>query len=301
MAGQQVFQQFKGAMSELAHSVTKLVITQGSDAAGGMLDNLGGVGASAVNAVGGIGTAVTNVAANFAGGKRFEVQINPENYERHYGIQYGTPAIKGASAPIQQFDYVIGERLTIKFTLDGTGVIPPSLSSIGEFAKGQLLKTVGLTDVSYVTNRIKELREVVGDFIPAQHSTPTVLTVSWGDVPPFTGVLEGMTANYNLFLPSGIPIRAEVTLTFKQHQATPVPEDAGGAIAGVASSIPSSPDMTHRRHVTDHDTLPLLCRAVYKDALFYWQVAQANGLTQFRRLKEGSDLYFPPLDRSTQA
>jgi len=57
----------------------------------------------------------------------------------------------------------------------------------------------------------------------------------------------------------------------------------------------SSPDLTHVVEVKEGDTLPLLCYRVYKDCSYYPQVAKANNLTDFRHLKPGTKLSFPPL------
>ena len=38
---------------------------------------------------------------------------------------------------------------------------------------------------------------------------------------------------------------------------------------------------------------------LYDDPTYYLQVARANGLTNFRRLRTGSDLVFPPVRERT--
>jgi nucleoid-associated protein YgaU len=57
----------------------------------------------------------------------------------------------------------------------------------------------------------------------------------------------------------------------------------------------SSPDMSHLIEVKAGDTLPLLCYRVYRDSSYYLEVARQNKLTDFRDLKPGSKLHFPPL------
>lgn len=278
-------QQFKGLMSEVLHSVTKLVITRDALRPGkGMLGTLGGVGATIANAFGGAATATRNLLDNLEGGEWFEVQINPETYEKTFGNSFSSPPTQNSSKSQQNFKRTGGQDLTLKFTLDGTGVVPASLSDLGNFARNQLMKTVGMTDVSYVTNQINKLEAIVYDIKEEKHE-PAIVLVAWGDVPPFTGRVTSMKVEYKLFHPSGIPLRAQVELQLKEHKEKPV-------------SGQNSPDVTHRRTVTAYDTLPLLSLSVYNDDAYYWQVAQANGLTHFRKLKENTDLYFPPLDRS---
>jgi nucleoid-associated protein YgaU len=57
----------------------------------------------------------------------------------------------------------------------------------------------------------------------------------------------------------------------------------------------SSPDLSHDVVVVEGDTLPLLCYRIYRDSSYYPEVAQVNGLSNFRRLKPGMRLFFPPL------
>jgi phage tail protein X len=56
-----------------------------------------------------------------------------------------------------------------------------------------------------------------------------------------------------------------------------------------------SPDLTHIRTVIEGDTLPLLCYREYGDSKYYYQVAQVNGLTDFKKLPAGMKLAFPPI------
>ena len=302
MAFEEVFQQFKGPLSELAHATTKLIIMQDtppSSIGGGAF---GQVGSSALAATGADAVA-NNIRANLLGGKKFEVQINPEKYQTTSEVKYNTPKAQGNSAPQLLFRQISGEFLEINFTLDGTGVVPASMSDIGNFAKQNLYKLAGATDVSYVTKRIEELKHVIYAYDFDKHEPP-IVNIAWGDVPSFKGRLESMTVNYTLFHPSGIPLRAEISLKFKEHKAVKEAiEDfnAGVEEATKAAKKLTSPDITHRRTVTQYDTLPLLTREVYNNAAYYWQVAQANNLTHFRQLREKSDLFFPPIDRSTQA
>jgi nucleoid-associated protein YgaU len=57
----------------------------------------------------------------------------------------------------------------------------------------------------------------------------------------------------------------------------------------------SSPDLTHYRVIKKGDTLPLMCYRIYGDSKYYIQVAKANKLSNFRHLKEGEEIFFPPI------
>ena len=57
----------------------------------------------------------------------------------------------------------------------------------------------------------------------------------------------------------------------------------------------SSPDLSHMVQVRDGDTLPLLCHRIYNDCGRYLEVAKENKLANFRSLRPGTWLRFPPL------
>ncbi|MGR9053652.1 MAG: LysM peptidoglycan-binding domain-containing protein, partial [Gammaproteobacteria bacterium] len=59
----------------------------------------------------------------------------------------------------------------------------------------------------------------------------------------------------------------------------------------------SSPDLTHARMVLAGDTLPLMTERIYGTSKYYLRIAQINGLDDFRNLKPGSMLVFPPLEK----
>jgi nucleoid-associated protein YgaU len=57
----------------------------------------------------------------------------------------------------------------------------------------------------------------------------------------------------------------------------------------------SSPDMTHSIVFKAGDSLPLLCHRIYNDAHQYDQVAHINNITNFRDIRPGTRIIFPPL------
>jgi nucleoid-associated protein YgaU len=99
-------------------------------------------------------------------------------------------------------------------------------------------------------------------------------------------VLKSASIAYKLFQPDGAPLRAVISATFTDNS-----DDR----TRVAVAQDSSPDVTHVRQVQAGDTLPLLCYRIYGDPRRYVEVAQANGLNDFRRLKAGTRLLFPPV------
>ena len=59
-----------------------------------------------------------------------------------------------------------------------------------------------------------------------------------------------------------------------------------------------SADLPHIRKVRAGDTLPLMCFRIYGDSKYYLDVAAANGLDNFRSLVPGTEIRFPPIDKT---
>jgi hypothetical protein len=116
------------------------------------------------------------------------------------------------------------------------------------------------------------------------HQTPVVY-LTWGSF-SFLGRLKSMGIKYTLFKPNGEPLRGRVSLTFTSYLS---------AVEEAKKANKTSPDLTHRIEVVAGDSLPLLCHRIYRNSAYYLQIARINGLTNFRNLKPGTTLNFPPL------
>jgi hypothetical protein len=205
-----------------------------------------------------------------ATGASFEVMLNPSGYTHARGIEYSNVAPLGATARTNTFDKMAPDTLTFnEIVIDGTGAVPSSLAS-------------GVTPD--VKTQIDSLTQIVYDYSGQIHEPPWVRLL-WGSL-IFFGRLSSMTLNYTLFKSNGEPLRAKITLAFV------------GAISFQEEALRanrSSPDLSHHVMVVDGDTLPLLCYRVYRDSSYYPAVAEINSLTNFRCLKPGTVLFFPPL------
>jgi hypothetical protein len=56
-----------------------------------------------------------------------------------------------------------------------------------------------------------------------------------------------------------------------------------------------SPDVTHEKIMKQEDKFTLLAEQTYNQNKYYVDVAKANGLLSFRKLKAGQSLLFPPI------
>jgi Contractile injection system tube protein len=236
---------------------------------------------------GGLGAVLGSLAVTAlqsAIGGVFELQINPEQFSRHFKVEFACPdEPSNIKAKTPQFTRVTSELLDLKFTIDGTGIIPIQQPAIDAFT--QVFALAGdNANVAYVSTKIAQLQATVYGIIDEMHRPP-FLMITWGKL-VFIGVLEDMTHVYNLFDPSGLPLRAEVSMKIKEYVES-------SALSRAMSLL--SPDLTRKRQVKSSDNILTLCEEVYEKPDYYLEVAKANNLSNFRRIEAGKELLFPPV------
>lgn len=198
----------------------------------------------------------------------FEVLINPESYTLEYKVQTSDGQGHGTSGTQIKFEYILPEELTFEFLFDNTGIID-----------GQ-----AKPDVS---DDVKRFREMLTGYHGDSHE-PYHLKLLWGDL-VFKGRAVELSLTHKLFNPDGKPIRTVAKVKFKNSI-----EDQKRA----QKQKDKSADLTHVRKVKQGDTLPLMCFRIYGDPKHYLAVARANGLQNFRSLKPGENLLFPPFEKT---
>jgi Contractile injection system tube protein len=201
-----------------------------------------------------------------------KVMFNPESYSLSYENNFSKLQGIGKGASSDEFILSKPENLSLKIIIDGTGVSEQGIISI-----------LNKKDVyGEVQHFLKNTTKVAGNI-----HEPKYLTITWGKL-NFKCRLQSVTINYTLFDESGNPLRAELDTTFIT--------DIGVENATKLANL-TSPDLTHKRIVKEHDTLPLLCEAIYGTPDYYLEVAKANNLTSFRLLHPGQELFFPPINK----
>jgi hypothetical protein len=192
--------------------------------------------------------------------------VNPATINYRVNIRYNMPERAGANTQPVQFNFTEPERISFALDIDGTGVI-------------------GNTKID-VDVEINKFKEVTLDYDGEIHEPPEV-TVSWGSL-ILKSKLESLDVNYSLFSPNGRPLRAKLNISF-----------VGSMDEKEASKrrSNSSPDLSHVRIVQAGDTLPLMCYKIYGDSAMYLEVARMNNLVDFRHLKPGTEILFPPIKK----
>lgn len=195
----------------------------------------------------------------------FEAYVNPSEITLGYEVEYDSASGTGTVGGRMEFKKIKPGELSLNFFIDGTG------------ANGRTV------DVRVAVDKFQLVTGYNGHI----HRTH-YLKVAWGTLQVKRCVLKSASIAYKLFRPDGVPLRAVISASFTDNS-----DDA----TRVAIAQDESADLTHVRLVKAGDTLPGLCDLVYGEPRMYLEVARANGLDDFRALRPGAQLRFPPLEK----
>lgn len=196
----------------------------------------------------------------------FEVQFNPTEYTLAKGAQIAEIAIPGIDSPIQQFVRGQTEKLTLELFFDSTE------GGMGDAA----------TDVRERTRSIYQLVKMQ----PRTHAPPRI-RFTWGQGLSFKAIVESVQQKFTLFSPTGTPLRARVSTTFREYKTL---EEQ------LAELNLQSADHTRTRVVARGDTIDNIAAEAYGDPALWRFVAAHNRLSRPRTLVPGSVLALPPLE-----
>jgi len=201
---------------------------------------------------------------------RFEALINPESYTLEYKLKFseGTQG-QGTSGTQLKYEYTEPEEISFEFLFDNTGIID-----------GQPRASIA--------DDLKKFKDVLVAYKGDSHE-PRHFKLVWGENSIFKGRVTEVSINHKLFKPDGTPIRATATVKFRSS----IEEQKRAA-----RENRSSPDLTHVTQVRSGDTQPTMQYRIYGDPKYYIQVAEVNGITNFRQLLPGTDIIFPPIEKT---
>ncbi|NEQ10443.1 MAG: LysM peptidoglycan-binding domain-containing protein [Moorea sp. SIO4E2] len=211
----------------------------------------------------------------------FEAMFNPESYSLKYENVYQKYQGINTTGRTARYSLSKPQNLSLKLILDDTGVA--DYGALG-FATASLVGNVlGTKDIYQQVNHFLELTTYMNGDI----HQPNFLEIRWGDL-IFDCRLQSVNVNYTLFNRRGQPIRAELDTVFKGDL-----EDS----KRILLENKSSPDLTHTRTIKAGDKLPLMAQEVYGDSAYYIQLARANNVNNFRKLKTGTTIKLPPIEK----
>jgi hypothetical protein len=203
-------------------------------------------------------------------GEEMRVMFNPEEYTVNRDVNFAQTAIPGLSAPIIQF--VNGNMQTLEMEL--------FLDTYEAHKEGSRVLNERGGDVRKLTRKLTELMEP-----NSKTHAPPVLIFTWGTL-SFTCVLARASQNYTMFLPSGIPVRARLQVTFNEFRNVDLE----------AKEVKrETADYTKSHVVIEGESLGTVAWQEYGDATLWRPIAIANGILDPTAKLAAMRLVVPPL------
>ncbi|MBL7828077.1 MAG: hypothetical protein JNJ57_15710 [Saprospiraceae bacterium] len=223
---------------------------------------------------------------------RFDIPINPESYTKNYKIEYDVRRPSGGRGADARFKSTAPEQLKLDFILDGTNTMEGYKFNEPLTDEVASIKNRKVADEDAVLNQLNNFLSTVYRHDRDIHR-PRFVKIYWGeDRQLFKGILTNLDLNYALFHPSGKPLRVKISATFLDYVAQDQREKENNQ---------RSPDISRLKMLKAGERLDQHVSDIYNNNKFLVQVAAANNLTTFRRIQEGTQLRFPPLDKTEVA
>jgi nucleoid-associated protein YgaU len=205
-------------------------------------------------------------------GASIKALFNPERYTLNKAVQFAEIAIPGLDAPVVQFVRGQAEKISMDLFFDTT-----------EFGMVDNVK-----DVRELTGQVYQLTKVHSE----THAPPRCVLL-WGKagklfsfgtkVSPWC-VVESVNEEFMLFSPSGIPLRAKLTVSFRE--AWTIEEQ-------LRETPRHSSDRTKFRTVKRGETLSHLAFEAYQDPGAWRVIAEANRIDNPINVFPGMRLVIP--------
>lgn len=191
------------------------------------------------------------------------VLFNPAEYNISRSVNYAKLDIPGADSPIMQF--ISGGETSLDLTLHFD------------------------TQNDYIRKTSDDVRTYMQPimnalWIDGKLHAPPEAAFSWGGC-FFKGIITNAKQSFTMFLPSGVPVRARLELTFKSNEDT----------VGARKRSPfESPNRTKARRAEKGAQLWQIADAEYGHPKYWRMIADFNKIYNPRKLPEGELLQLPP-------
>ncbi|MEB3180868.1 MAG: LysM peptidoglycan-binding domain-containing protein [Nostocaceae cyanobacterium] len=189
------------------------------------------------------------------------VMFNPEEYALDIANTFAEIGIPGLKTPPIQ--YVRGNARNLKMEL-----------FFDTFEKRQDVRNKTL-QISGLLNNNPETQ------------APPILLFSWGGF-NFKCVLESVGQRFTMFLEDGTPVRATLTVSFKEYQEVNI-EIRKGLFIGPPTI----------RNIVEGETLSKIAGNVLGDPSAWREIAELNNIDNPLKLIPGNQLIVPPIRRIT--
>jgi nucleoid-associated protein YgaU len=205
------------------------------------------------------------------------VLFNPTEYTFERSNTYKATAIPGLGAPLLQFVNGEADVLSMELFLDESCGSPAAPGS----ARSSAVKSQ--TTVGEQIEALASLLDIDRDL----HAPPPV-EFHWGRL-TFKAVIEKLGRKVTLFRPDGVPLRATLSVSFKQYRTL---QDDHSAPRRESS------DKSKRRVMTAADSLWALAAREYGDPARWRLIAETNDLDDPRDAQPGVWVRVPPLEET---
>jgi hypothetical protein len=206
--------------------------------------------------------AVVKVIGGSRNEDEIEVLFNPTEYSVEYSATFSETAPPGLSNPILQFVNGNSDVLTMDLFFD----------------------TYTNSESADVSIKTKQFTSLVD--IDAEIHAPPQVEFRWGTF-HFTAVVEQVSQRFTMFTPDGTPVRATLSVTFKQYRTIAQQLDEPRL---------ESVDRTKRRVLESHDSIWLMAHREYGEVKFWRLIAWANRIENPRRIEPGTVLVLPSIE-----
>jgi len=222
-------------------------------------------------------------------GKEFKEEIkvlfNPSEYTISTTNSYESKMAPGTDNAVLQFKKGGISELTMNLYFDTYTQTNLNKDTLNKLSMDpiQTIKDIikdEKEDVRTYTQKITKLMEID----PETHC-PHVVIFAWGSL-SFKAVIESVTETYTMFLPNGKPVRARLTVKFKE---------AKGTVERARKNVLHSPDRTKQRTVMGVDQLWHIADQEYDDPSMWRIIARENGILNPRKVQHGTVLKVPSI------
>lgn len=205
-------------------------------------------------------------------GKVHYVLFNPTQYSFDRTNTYKATAVPGLGSPLLHFVNGEADQLAMELFLDDhtdpDGPNPPPPGGARS-----------------VKERIEDLYNLLE--IDSKLHAPSPVRFLWGPL-QFDAVIEKMGRKVTMFKPDGTPVRATLSVSFKEYRPLKVQ---------LTEPRRESPDKSKRRVLVGRDDVWLLAAREFGDVNRWRLIAEANDLDDPRATVAGDWLLVPPLEQ----
>jgi nucleoid-associated protein YgaU len=193
--------------------------------------------------------------------------FNPKEYTFNKANSWKAGDTKGSNVPPLEFER--GQPATLQLQL-----------LFDTYAEGKDVRkeyTDAIWKLMQVDESLKDKKNKKG--------RPARTRFQWGKTWSFEGVITKIAQKFTLFLPDGTPVRATLDVTFQQTKDESLYPRQNPTSGGT--------ETVHLWTVQEGDTLAWIAYKEYGDTNLWRVIADANRLTQVRRLRPGQVLEIP--------